>query len=55
MKIREILEMASVGGTCAGGIAPVSTPTKKKRSKNKPSENALDSKENLLGGKPLKR
>jgi hypothetical protein len=26
MKIREIMETASVGGTCAGGIAPISQP-----------------------------
>ena len=26
MKIQEIMETASVGGTCAGGIAPVAQP-----------------------------
>lgn len=26
MRAHEIMETASVGGTCAGGIAPVSTP-----------------------------
>lgn len=71
MKIKEITETATVGGTSAGAIATVASPTaaraKPKKTKNgapvapqatKPDgtvKNALDMPNNIMGGKPIKR
>lgn len=57
MKINEILETASAGGTSAGAVASVNTTSKKKKQqKNKDGtvKNALDS-DNILAGKTVKR
>jgi alkaline phosphatase len=71
MKIKEITETATVGGTSAGAIATVASPVaahaKPKKRKNgapvapqatKPNgtvKNALDMPNNIMGGKPIKR
>jgi hypothetical protein len=58
MKIWEIMETASAGGSSAGGIAAVANPgatAKKKKNKNGTVKNALDSSDNLMGGKAVKR
>jgi len=71
MRIKEIIETATVGGTSAGGITPIANPTaaraKPKKTNNgapvapqatKPDgtvKNALDMPNNIMGGKPIKR
>lgn len=58
MKINEILETASAGGTSAGAVASVNTTNKKKKQQQKNKDgtvkNALDS-DNILAGKTVKR
>ncbi len=60
MRLREIIESASVGASSAGSIAVVSNPgisrSKKKPKKQKPTDNALDMKNvSIFGGKMVKR
>ncbi len=60
MRLRELIETASVGSFSAGSVATVANPTtahsKKKTKKQKPSDNALDMKGvSLFGGKLVKR
>jgi len=71
MRIKEIIETATVGGTSAVAIAPLANPiaarAKPKKTKNgapvapqatKPDgtvKNALDMPNNIMGGKPIKR
>jgi hypothetical protein len=57
MKIWEIMETASAGGTSAGAIAAVANPgtAKKKKNKNGTVKNALDTNDNLMGGAAVKR
>jgi len=61
MKIYEIMiETASAGGSSAGAIAVVANPkskknTNQKKNKNRTAKNALDSKDNLMGGAVVKR
>lgn len=57
MRLRELIETASTGGTSAGSVAAVANPhSKKKLKKQKPTDNALDMKGvSLFGGKLVKR
>jgi hypothetical protein len=59
MKIKELLETATGGGTSAGNIAvgPVynNKPAKTLKNKNGTAKNALDLKANLLTGGSIKR
>jgi|TARA_R110000850_G_scaffold15328_13_gene48132 hypothetical protein len=58
MKIWEIMETASAGGSSAGSIAAVANPgatAKKRKNKNGTVKNALDTNDNLMGGAAVKR
>jgi hypothetical protein len=66
MRIHELFETASSGGTSAGSIASVANPhvtnpylngsSKQKRPKaQKPTDNALDKNVSLFGGPLVKR
>jgi len=71
MKIQEIVETASAGGTSAGAVASVANPiaakakakldkngipiAPQKKNKNGTAKNALDVNDNIMGGRPVKR